>query len=105
MFVPRPIPVSVIPRAVVLIILVLSVPFRADTGVFRTRNRARPSSYIRKASPFIRSIEAFLDTLSYGNVLSSYIRYRDIRGFKLLLKLLVKLRVEGYSGSRFILLR
>jgi hypothetical protein len=90
---------------VVPIISVLIVPFRANTGVFQTCNRARPSSYIYKASPFIRSIEAFLDILSYSNTLSSYIRYRDIRGFKLLLKLLGKLRVEGYSGSRFILLR
>jgi hypothetical protein len=87
------------------VVPIISVSFRANTGVFRTRNRARPSSYICKASPFIRSIEAFLDTLSYSNALSSYIRYRDIGGFKLLLKLLGKLRVEGYSGSGFILLR
>jgi hypothetical protein len=32
-FIPWPIPVSVIPRAVVPVILVLTVPFRANTGV------------------------------------------------------------------------
>jgi hypothetical protein len=104
-FVPWPVPVSVVPRAVVPIISVLTVPFGANTGVFRTRNRARPSSYICKASPFIGSMEAFLDTLSYSNALSSCIRYRDIGGFELLLKLLGKLRVEGHGGSGFILLR
>ena len=104
-FVPWPIPVLVIPRAVIPTILVLTVPFGANTGVLRTRRRARPCSYIRKASPLIGSTEAFLDTLSYGNALSSCIRYRDIGGFELLLKLLVKLRVEGHGGSGFILLR
>jgi hypothetical protein len=49
-FVPWPIPVSVIPGAVVPVILVLTVPFGANTGVLWNRNGARPSSDIRKAS-------------------------------------------------------
>jgi hypothetical protein len=52
-FVPWPIPVSVIPGAVVPVILVLTVPFGADTGVLWTRKRARPSGGIRKASLLI----------------------------------------------------
>ena len=45
-FVSRPILVPVIPRAVVPIVSVLTVPFGANTGVFRTRSRAGP---VRKA--------------------------------------------------------
>jgi hypothetical protein len=96
-FIPGPIPVPVILRAVVPVISVLTVPFGTNTGVIRTRNRARPGSFIRKTSPFIGSIEAFLDTLSYSNTLSSGLWYMNIRGLELLLKLPSKLRIKGYS--------
>jgi hypothetical protein len=79
------------------VVSVLTVLFRANTGVFRTRNRARPGSFVRKTSPFIGSIEAFLDTLSYSNTLSSSLWYMNIRGLELLLKLPSELRIKGYS--------
>ncbi len=97
--------VLVIPRTMVLVILVLVVPFRANTGVFRTRKLARSSSYIYKASSFLWSIKAFLDTLSYSNIFGPRIRNRDIGCFELLLEFPSGLRIEGHSGSRFILLR